>query len=161
MLGITQTPMHWLEHKIPPPVVGALVGVAMWFVALLGPTLAFDASTRNITAIALVAVALAFDLAGLLAFRASRTTINPLSPERASKLVTAGVYRVTRNPMYVGMCFLLLAWAVYLSAVLPLLGPVVFILYITRFQVLPEERVLRQLFGEQYIQYTARVRRWL
>lgn len=153
--------MQWLEHKIPPPVVGALVGVAMWFVASLGPALALGTSTRYVTAIALVSVALAFDLAGLLAFRASRTTINPLSPERASKLVTGGVYRVTRNPMYVGMCFLLLAWAVYLSAVLPFLGPVVFVLYITRFQVLPEERVLRQLFGEQYIQYTARVRRWL
>ncbi len=153
--------MQWLEHRIPPPVVGALVGVGMWFVAPLGPVVAWDTNARYVTAIALVTVALAFDLAGLLAFRASGTTINPLSPERASKLVTGGVYRFTRNPMYVGMCFILLAWAVYLSAVLPFLGPLVFVLYITRFQVLPEERILRQLFGEQYTRYTARVRRWL
>ncbi len=133
----------------------------MWLVAPAGPALAFGTSTRYAVAIALVAVALAFDLAGLLAFRASKTTLNPLSPERASKLVTGGVYRITRNPMYVGMCFMLLAWAVYLSAAPPFLGPVVFVLYITRFQVLPEERVLQRLFGEQYTQYTARVRRWL
>ncbi len=63
--------------------------------------------------------------------------------------------------MYVGMCFLLLAWAVHLSALLPFAGPVLFALYITRFQIQPEERALIQLFGEQYVQYTARVRRWL
>ena len=63
--------------------------------------------------------------------------------------------------MYVGMCFLLLAWAVYLSALLPFAGPAIFVLYITRFQIKPEERVLGQLFGEQYAEYTSRVPRWL
>jgi protein-S-isoprenylcysteine O-methyltransferase Ste14 len=153
--------MQWLEHKVPPPVVGALVGIAMWLVAPLGPALALGTGARYVIAIVLVVVALAFDVAGLLAFRASRTTVNPLSPERASKLVTGGVYRITRNPMYVGMGFILLAWAVFLSAVLPFLGPVTFVLFLTRFQVLPEERALRQLFGEQYMQYTTSVRRWL
>jgi protein-S-isoprenylcysteine O-methyltransferase Ste14 len=153
--------MQWLEHKVPPPVVGALVGIAMWLVAPLGPALTLGTGARYVTAIVLVVVALAFDVAGLLAFRASRTTVNPLSPERASKLVTGGVYQITRNPMYVGMGFILLAWAVFLSAVLPFLGPVAFVLFINRFQVLPEERALRQLFGEQYIQYTTNVRRWL
>jgi protein-S-isoprenylcysteine O-methyltransferase Ste14 len=153
--------MQWLEHKIPPPVVGGLVGLAMWLVAPLGSQLALGINTRYVVAATLFAVALAFDLSALLAFRASKTTINPLAPERASKLVTAGVYRLTRNPMYVGLCFLLLAWAVYLSAGLAFLGPLVFVLYITRFQILPEERALQRLFGEQYIQYSSRVRRWL
>jgi protein-S-isoprenylcysteine O-methyltransferase Ste14 len=153
--------MQWLEHRIPPPVVGALVGVAMWLAAPVGPALALGASTRHVIAAVLIAVALAFDLAGLLAFRASRTTLNPLTPERASALVTGGVYRITRNPMYVGLCFILLAWAVYLSTWLPFLGPPIYVLCITRYQILPEERVLRRLFGEQYVQYTARVRRWL
>jgi len=103
----------------------------------------------------------AFDLSGLLAFRASRTTINPLQPQRASALVVGGVYRFTRNPMYVGMALFLLAWAVYLSAVLPFLGPLLFALYITRFQIQPEERVLKALFGAGYLAYAARVRRWL
>lgn len=63
--------------------------------------------------------------------------------------------------MYVGMCFLLLAWAVHLSALLPLAGPILFILYMTRFQIKPEERILTKLFGQEYVDYTARVRRWL
>ena len=104
---------------------------------------------------------IAFDVADLLSFRASRTTVNPLKPERASALVTQGVYRLTRNPMYVGMACLLLAWAAWLWQLLPLLGPAAFVLYITRFQIRPEERALAALFGAEYAAYTARVRRWL
>lgn len=103
----------------------------------------------------------AFDLLGLLAFRAARTTTNPFKPERASALVTGGVYRVTRNPMYVGLALLLSAWAIWLSALLPWAGPVLFVLYITRFQIRPEERVLRDIFGDAYSRYADRVRRWL
>ena len=153
--------MQWLEHKIPPPVIGALTALLMGFVAPLGPALALGDGVRVVATAALVVVGLAFDLSGLLAFRTHRTTVNPLQPQRASALVTGGVYRITRNPMYVGMGFLLLAWAMHLSALLPLLGPVLFVLYITRFQILPEERVLQQLFGEAYTRYRGRVRRWL
>lgn len=153
--------MQWLEHKIPPPVVGALVGLAMWLAAPLGPPLALADGARHVITAVLVAVGLAFDVAGLVAFRASRTTINPMKPERASTLVTTGVYRITRNPMYVGLCFILLAWAAHLSSLPPFAGPVVFVLYISRFQIAPEERVLLRMFGEHYVRYAARVRRWL
>lgn len=150
-----------LDHKIPPPVVGALVAAAMWGISALGPQFSIPPWPRYAVVAVLVVAGIAFDLLGLLAFRASRTTINPLKPERSSALVIRGVYRVTRNPMYVGIAFLLLAWAVYLSALAPFAGIVVFVLYITRFQIQPEERVLKGIFGEQYASYAARVRRWL
>ena len=153
--------MPSLEHKIPPPLVGALVAAAMWGVCTFGPQFSF-AFTPRVVAVALLAAAGAgFDLLGLLAFRALRTTVNPLKPERASALVTGGIYRITRNPMYVGMALFLLAWAVYLAALLPFAGPIVFVVYITRFQIQPEERVLMAIFGAQYSDYAARVRRWL
>lgn len=153
--------MQWLEHKVPPPLVGALVGVAMWLLAPLGPAFALDAPARYALAATLFVIAMAFDIGGLLVFRASRTTVNPMAPARASSLVTGGVYRITRNPMYVGFTLLLTAWAVVLAAWPAFLGPVVYVLYITRFQIVPEERALLQLFGEAYAQYTRRVRRWL
>ena len=159
--------MRILELKIPPPLVGVLVALAMWGVAVYGPARSFaqmwsEAPVLRYAVIAvLVATALVFDGFGLLAFRRFRTTINPLAPERSSALVTTGIYRITRNPMYVGMALLLLAWAVYLSAWLPLLGPLVFVLYITRFQILPEERILQQRFGDAFLSYTTQVRRWL
>ena len=111
--------------------------------------------------VVLVIAGVSFDLLGLIAFLRMKTTINPLQPGKASALVTGGVYRITRNPMYVGMALLLTAWAVHLAALWPLLGPVFFVLYINRFQIAPEERVLKELFGEEYVAYTARVRRWL
>jgi len=153
--------MPSLDHKIPPPVVGLLVAAAMWGISSLGPQFSVAPEPRFAAAAILVVAGVAFDLLGLVAFRASRTSINPLRPERASALVTRGVYRVTRNPMYVGMGFLLLAWAVYLSALLPFAGPALFVLYITRFQIQPEERVLMSIFGAEFSAYAARVRRWL
>ena len=101
-----------------------------------------------------------FDLLGLLAFFRRGTTINPLRPAKASALVTGGIYRITRNPMYVGMAFLLAGWAVWLGALWPFLGPVLFVAYLTRFQILPEERILRGKFAE-FDAYATRVRRWL
>ncbi len=153
--------MATLEHKIPPPLIGALVAGAMWWMSSLGGLPEVPTAVRYAVTALLIATGLTVDVLGLLAFRASRTTINPLRPERASALVTGGVYRITRNPMYVGMALLLLAWAVYLWAPWPLVGPVAFILYITRFQIRPEERALQRLFGDEFAVYAARVRRWL
>lgn len=154
-----------LENRIPPPVVALLLAAGMWWLAREWPGAGWPAwglgGWRLALAGALVLVGGAFDVAGLMAFRASRTTVNPLRPERSSALVTGGVYRLTRNPMYVGMACLLLAWAVYLGSAWALSGPVLFVFYITRFQIQPEERALRRLFGPAYEAYAARVRRWL
>jgi protein-S-isoprenylcysteine O-methyltransferase Ste14 len=153
----------WLEHRIPPPVVGAVVAAGMWVLASrIGLLSLPDFGLKGVLTGLLVALGLAFDLAGLRAFLARRTTVNPLRPERASSLVTEGVYRVTRNPMYIGMVFLLLAWGLYLAdAAALLLGPACYVLYLNRFQIGPEERVLLGLFGNEYRTYMARVRRWL
>jgi protein-S-isoprenylcysteine O-methyltransferase Ste14 len=153
--------LNWLEHRVPPPLVGLVTALLMAWLAG-GPEWQVPSGANGLSVLLLVLVGLAFDLAGLLAFRASRTTVNPLRPERASSLVTRGVYRLTRNPMYVGMVFLLLAWGVYLAHwPALLLGPAVYMLYLGRFQIAPEERVLLGLFGEKYRAYMARVRRWL
>ena len=100
-------------------------------------------------------------LLGFRAFGEAKTTVNPVKIETASSLVTTGVYRYTRNPMYVGLASLLVAWAIYLAAPLTLLGPLAFVLYITRFQIIPEERALSRIFGRPYDDYRAMVRRWI
>lgn len=60
-----------------------------------------------------------------------------------------------------GMAFFLAAWAAYLAQPWALLGPLVFVLYITRFQIAPEERMLKKIFGVDFTAYTTKVRRWL
>jgi protein-S-isoprenylcysteine O-methyltransferase Ste14 len=150
-----------LELRIPPPVVGLLLAGAVGVWAWPGHVAPAWDGPRGALTLLLLATGLAFDIAGLLAFHAARTTVNPMAPQRSSALVTGGVYRLTRNPMYVGMVLLLSAWGLWLGALAGVLGPVGFIAYITRFQILPEERLLAARFGGAFADYTARVRRWL
>ena len=102
-----------------------------------------------------------FLIAGVVSFRKAKTTVNPLKPEEATSLVNSGIFRFTRNPMYVGFALVLLAWAIYLSSPLSLVGVLGFILYIDRLQIEPEERALNELFGSEFESYRSNVRRWL
>ena len=154
--------MSRLELKVPPPVVGLLIALLMWLVAGALPGGLSPGSVWGVWLAALLAlVGLGFDLSGIIAFRSARTTVNPLRPDNSSALVVVGIYRFTRNPMYVGFLFLLLAWAAYLSHLLALLLVPLYVLYITRFQIKPEERILQSKFGPAFDEYKKRVRRWL
>jgi protein-S-isoprenylcysteine O-methyltransferase Ste14 len=133
----------------------------MWATSRLAPLLQIPGALRLGTAAAVLLVGIGFSVGGVLAFRRARTTLNPTKPEQASSLVRSGVYRVTRNPMYVGLLCVLVAWAVFLSSAWALLGPLIFVLYIGRFQIAPEERALAKLFGSEFADYQAKVRRWL
>jgi protein-S-isoprenylcysteine O-methyltransferase Ste14 len=153
--------MQALELKIPPPVVALLVAVAMWGISWAMPSAVVPMPIRVSLAIVIALAGVGIAISGALAFRRARTTVSPLKPETTSSLVTDGAYRFTRNPMYVGVALVLVAWAVFLISPLALLGPLVFILYIGRFQIVPEERVLSALFGAAYSAYRAKVRRWI
>jgi protein-S-isoprenylcysteine O-methyltransferase Ste14 len=149
-----------LETRIPPPIVTALIGGAMWF-SPAWPLLHVPDSVRIAVALAIASVGGMVAMGAGVRFRRANTTVNPLKPQAASSLVTAGIYRYTRNPMYLGLLFLLVAWAVLLSSPFALLGPVALVSYISRFQIVPEERVLSALFGAEYAAYQSEVRRWL
>ncbi|AQT09262.1 methyltransferase family protein [Pseudomonas protegens] len=153
--------MQALENRIPPPLVAVLFAVLMGLLARGLPGLDPGLGTRLLLALPLVMVGLLFVLAGGLAFRRAKTTVNPLKPASASALVTSGIYQYTRNPMYVGFALWLLAWGLYLASPLVLLGVLGFVLYMNRFQIYPEERALGQLFGADFAAYRQRVRRWL
>ena len=153
--------MPALDHKIPPPIVGIACAALAWAVARSAPGLEVAWALQPVVVAILAALGLGIDLWALLAFRSARTTVNPLAPGRSSVVVTAGIYRVSRNPMYLGMALLLLAWCVYLGNPLALLSLVLFCAYITRFQILPEERLLLARFGAPYASYLAQVRRWI
>jgi protein-S-isoprenylcysteine O-methyltransferase Ste14 len=153
--------MRALELRIPPPLVALLVAAAMWCLSLVTTSLEAIPLARIALGVGFAVVGAAFSASGVVAFRRAKTTVNPMKPEAASSLVSAGVYRVTRNPMYLGLFFMLFAWAAFLWSAWSLLGPLVFAAYIGRFQIAPEERALTALFGSEYSAYKARVRRWL
>ena len=153
--------MPSLELKIPPPAMAMVAGLAMWWISRYGVLEGVPPHWRIGAALVVASVGAAFDVAGIIAFGRAKTTVNPMKPEKSAALVRSGVYRITRNPMYVGMVFILLAWAAYLASPWALFGPLVFAAYITRFQIKPEERVLAARFGGEFTSYQARVRRWL
>ncbi len=152
--------MRLLELKIPPVGVFLLVGGAMWLLADEVPDLRLGLPLRDLLPPLLVAVGGGFGLAGIAAFARARTSVDPMNPDKASTVVDSGIYRFTRNPMYVGLLFVLLAWAFRLDSPVAFAGPPVFVLYMTRLQIIPEERVLAERFGEDYEAYRRRVRRW-
>ena len=153
--------MRALELKIPPPLVALLIAAAMWGISLNTPLVDLPAHVRLVAGIAIALAGVATTISGVAAFRRAKTTVNPLKPETSSSLVTSGVYRFTRNPMYVGLVLVLLAWAVFLSSPWGLLGPLAFALYMNRFQIMPEEKILLGMFGTAYSAYQSKVRRWL
>jgi len=147
--------------RLPPLPLAASVALLMWFVARATPSLAGWFPGSCAVAIALMAAAAAVGLAGLLEFRRARTTLNPLRPATASALVTRGIYRHTRNPMYLALATALLAWAAYLEHALAPLGVALFVAWMNRFQIPPEERAMSALFGDEFMRYCRAVRRWI
>jgi protein-S-isoprenylcysteine O-methyltransferase Ste14 len=100
-------------------------------------------------------------LAGVVAFRRQETTVNPLTPSESSSLVASGIYRFSRNPMYLGFVLALLGWAAFLGNWVSALLLPAFVAYMSRFQIQPEERALAERFGPEFIAYSQSVRRWL
>ena len=153
--------MWRLELRIPPLVVALGFAVAMFGAARAAPGLVYALPGNLAIALTLAALGAMAAVAGVTAFRRERTTVNPMTPDAASSIVCSGIYRVSRNPMYLGFLLALAGWAVYLSnAATAVLLPV-FVLYMNHLQIKPEERALLAKFGPQFAQYMSHVRRWI
>lgn len=146
--------------KVPPLVV-LVVGMALaWLLdCLVGASLAKPVWFGWGASVVGIGVAVA--IAGVIEFRRARTTVDPMRPERASALVSSGIYRVTRNPMYLGFALILVGWIVALRCLPALPIAAVFVLYLDRVQIPPEEAALQACFGSAFDEYASRVRRWL
>ncbi|MTH97014.1 isoprenylcysteine carboxylmethyltransferase family protein [Roseibium sp. RKSG952] len=150
-----------MHLKVPPPVVGAFAFFLIWLLARLTAGLTFTFPGQSVGAAVLAAAGLSLDMSSLVAFLKARTTILPTDPSRSTTLVQSGLYRISRNPMYLGLAVLIAAFGLWLGSPLALLVLGAFIWYITEFQIKPEEHHLRQLFGAEYETYCRRVRRWI
>ena len=152
-------PRHLLETRVPPPLVTGVLAIAMWVAnRLVPPVSSTAAGARTVVSGGLFALAVLVAWTGIRTFARART---PLNPHKATALVTGGIFRWSRNPLYLSMVLALLGWAARLGQPWLLLGPVAFVLYITRFQIRPEERALAEKFGAEYEHYRRRTRRWI
>lgn len=152
---------HVLELKIPPAVLVAFTGALMWLASTATPAAALVIPGRSLSAALLILTGVIVAGLGVASFRRAKTTVNPVKPGSASVLVAGGIYRLTRNPMYLGFFVVLLGWAIFLANIFAFLLLPAFVFYMNRFQIEPEEKALVALFGQTFVAYKTRVRRWL
>ncbi len=150
-----------LQLRVPPLGVTAIAGGFGWLTGHLFPALQMESGARAWSAGVLGLLGVTCSILGVAAFRRARTTVNPITPDATTALVVSGIYRVTRNPMYLGFLLLLLAELAWLANPVAFLVAPGFVLYLNRFQIAPEEIALRSRFGAQFHAYTLRVRRWI
>lgn len=150
-----------LHLRFPPLAVAAFAGVLGWVGACLFPALSWESPARLWLAATFGLLGVACSVLGVASFRRARTTVNPLRPDAATTLVASGIYRLTRNPMYLGFLFLLLGEMAWLANPVALLVVPAFVIYLNRFQIGPEENALRGRFGQEYVSYMSGVRRWI
>lgn len=150
-----------LELRVPPLLVAAILGGAMWPAASRLTGLALPLPARAPVGLLLACAGGAAVLAGVASFRRQRTTVDPTRPHAATALVREGIYRHTRNPMYLGFAIGLAGFAWWLANAAALALVLAFVAWIDRLQIVPEERALRRKFGAEFDSYAAQVRRWI
>jgi len=148
--------------KVPPVAVAGIAAALMYGLSIVVPQFAFPLPFKNTFTIIIFLFGLLIGASGVISFHRRETTVNPTRPSTASSLVASGVYRFSRNPMYLGLLLALVALGVYLTNPPSLLlVATAFVLYMNRYQIAPEEQALQRLFGEDFTAYTNTVRRWL
>jgi protein-S-isoprenylcysteine O-methyltransferase Ste14 len=151
-----------LELKVPPVLVWLIAaGLAIVLGVAGGPLWTIDADLARALAPLPALSGLAIAFLGVYEFRRAATTVDPRYPERAAQLVQGGVFRLTRNPMYLGLLLLLAALVIWMRSLVAVIVLPLFVLYLGRFQIAVEERAMAKHFGAEYEAYRRRVRRWL
>lgn len=153
--------MKKFELLIPPPIVAVIIMIIQYGLYKLFPLYSFSWTGSNIVAIALAIIGISLAVIGKITFKKHSTTSNPTQPESSSHLVSSGVYKISRNPMYLGLTLVLLGVGLYFGNIISILAPLLFLIYITQFQIKPEERTLEKGFGEDYRKYINTTRRWI
>ncbi len=150
-----------MKLKVPPVVVLFLSLGIIFGISILIPSISFRFEYQTILSRVILALGVLVAFSGVISFRLNGTTVDPTKPSKATSLVTKGIYNYTRNPMYLGMAFILAGGILRIGNPLAIVGLVFFIWYLTRFQIKPEENALKELFGKEYEDYCGRVRRWI
>lgn len=154
-------PVPALELRIPPLALGLATAALMWLASAYLPGLNFKPPFHSIFAWVFGFSGFVICTLGVIEFNRAKTTVNPTKPQASSSLVTSGIYRFTRNPMYLGFLLILTGWAAAIPNVVAVLALLPFVLYLNQFQIKPEEKALMLIFGDQFRSYCSIVRRWI
>tara|TARA_X000001036_G_C20612434_1_gene779550 strand:+ start:821 stop:1267 length:447 start_codon:yes stop_codon:yes gene_type:complete len=148
-----------MNNKIPPPIITLICGLGIYFSRPLFPK--YNYISIDIIAASFLLLGIIILITAVLSFKRQSTTISPLQPEKASYLVVSGIFKYSRNPMYLGMLLILISMTIkfnFVGGILIIFG---FITFITKFQIIPEEIALERLFGKEFTRYKKKTKRWI
>ena len=148
-----------MNNKIPPPIVTFICGIAIYLSKTFFNQF-FNYNNNTISLFLLILGLLVF-ISAVKSFRKHKTTVNPLEPRKASSLVTTGIFKFSRNPMYLGMLIILLSISFRFNLIGGILTSLFFYFFITKFQIIPEEVAMNELFGNEFFDYEKKTRRWI
>ena len=148
-----------MNNRIPPPIVTLICGLLIYYSKSFFNQF-FNFSNNGISLFLLILGLIVF-ISAVRSFRKQKTTVNPLKPKQASSLVTSGIFRFSRNPMYLGMLIILLSISFKFNLLGGMIISLLFFIFITKFQILPEEEAMNELFGDKFTQYSNTTRRWI
>ena len=148
-----------MNNRIPPPIVTFICGITIYYSKSFFNQ--FLSYSNNIISIFLLILGLFIFISAVRSFRRQKTTVNPLAPKQASSLVVSGIFKYSRNPMYLGMLIVLLSISFKFNLAGGIVISLFFYLFITRFQIFPEEEAMNELFGDEFIEYSNKTRRWI
>ena len=150
-----------MRLKTPPAVQLFISALLMWIISIYAANFRFIFKFNNELALFCLIIGGTIIVFGIAAFRKAETTVTPLHPDKASSLVNMGIYQYTRNPMYFGLLLILFSIGFYLQNLASMFVLPIYVWFISKYQIIPEEEALHKLFGQDYINYQDRVRRWI
>ena len=148
-----------MNNKIPPPIVTFICGIVIYFSKTFFNQ--FFSYSNNTISLFLLIFGLVVFISAVKSFRTHKTTVNPLEPRKASSLVTSGIFKFSRNPMYLGMLIILLSISFKFNIIGGMITSIFFYIFITKFQIIPEEVAMNELFGNEFFDYEKKTRRWI
>ncbi len=148
-----------MKTKLPPPIITLTCIVINYLSTYLIKPIKFP-KIEIIGGLILV-IGLVIGILAIFLFKKDKTTLNPINPEKATSLVTTGIFSISRNPMYLGLLFVISSTILFFGSWLGIIILIFFIWYINKFQIIPEEEAMEKLFGNKYNEYKKNVRRWI
>ena len=148
-----------MKTKIPPPILALVMIVLIYLSSFFIESTTFN--YQGSLSVLVLILGLACAIPSFKLFARYKTTISPLKPSDATALVTEGMYRYSRNPMYLGLLLLTISSTIWFGTWFGIIINILFIFLINFLQIIPEEEALLEIFGEEYEEYKKNVRRWI
>ena len=145
--------------KIPPPLLVIILTSLVYFSSTKLELIYLP--YRQIVSVIILIIGLIVIVSPVVDFIKSKTTVNPVKFKNVNRLVTTGIYRYSRNPMYLGMILIIISTTIYYLNFLSVFSPLIFYIWINKFQINREEIFLEDKFGSEYLKYKSKTRRWI